>query len=80
MVNSGQVARRPAQTGGLVPPPMGHPEGYLDAFRHIIDAAWRAMRGEESSYPSFSDGLRGNIIVDAAIESARLRRPVEIKT
>jgi hypothetical protein len=59
---------------------MGHPEGYLDAFRHIIDAAWRAMRGEESSYPSFSDGLRGNIIVDAAIESARLRRPVEIKT
>jgi predicted dehydrogenase len=72
-------ARLPADTGRIVAAPMGHPEGYLDAFRHVIDGAWRAMRGEDSSYPSFSDGLRGNIIVDAAIESARLRRPIEVK-
>ena len=70
--------RLPATAGGQVTPPMGHPEGYLDAFRNVIDAAWRATRGEPSSYPNFLSGLRGNTIVDAAIKSAGLRRPIEI--
>jgi predicted dehydrogenase len=73
-------ARLPAEPGRPVMAPMGHPEGYLDACRYVVAAAWRAMRGEESSYPSFVNGLRGNMIVDAAIESARVRRPIEIKT
>ena len=56
--------------------PAGHPEGYLDAFRNVIGAAWRAMQGEPVVYPTFADGCRGNALVDAAVESARLRRPV----
>src|SRR5262245_28871635 len=73
-------ARLAAEPGKAATAPMRHPEGYLDAFRHVIDAAWRGMRGEESSFPNFIDGLRGNTIVDAAIESVRLRRPIEIKS
>jgi len=56
--------------------PAGHPEGYLDAFRNVLGSAWRAMRGDRDvQYPTFADGCRGNAIVDAAIESARTRRP-----
>jgi predicted dehydrogenase len=72
-------ARLPATSPGLVAAPAGHPEGYLDAFRSIIDAAWRAMRGEAASYPDFISGLRGNVLVDAAIESAQSHRAVEIR-
>jgi predicted dehydrogenase len=57
--------------------PAGHPEGYLDAFRNVIASAWRAMRGDPLvHYPTFADGCRGNALVDAAIESAKARRPV----
>jgi hypothetical protein len=56
---------------------MGHPEGYLDAFRNVVDAAYRAMRGEPAVYPTFLDGCRGNAIVDAAIKSWQTRRPAE---
>jgi predicted dehydrogenase len=73
-------ARLPAVAVGFVSAPMGHPEGYLDAFRSIVDAAWRAMKGEASSYPNFMSGLRGNATVDAAIKSARSRQPFQIKT
>ena len=72
-------ARLPPDLAWLATSPKGHPEGYLDAFRNIIGAAWRAMRGEAVSYPDFHAGLRGNAIVDAALESARRRRPVELK-
>ncbi len=60
--------------------PAGHPEGYLDAFRNVVGSAWRAMRGEPVRYPTFGDGCRGNALVDAAIESARSRRPVVPKS
>jgi hypothetical protein len=57
--------------------PMGHPEGYLDAFRNIVGGAYRAMRGEKVIYPTFLDGCRGNAVVDAAIASWRTRRAVQ---
>jgi predicted dehydrogenase len=72
-------ARLPAELQGLSVAPAGHPEGYLDAYRNVIASAWRAMRGEPVAYPSFADGCRGNALVDAAVESARSRRPVEPK-
>jgi predicted dehydrogenase len=68
--------RLPAELGWISTLPAGHPEGYLDAFRNVIGSAWRAMRGEAVAYPTFADGCRGNALVDAAIESARTRRPV----
>jgi predicted dehydrogenase len=71
-------ARLPAALHGLCAAPAGHPEGYLDAYRNAIAGAFRAMRGEDVAYASFADGLRGNALVDAALESARTRRPVEI--
>jgi predicted dehydrogenase len=71
--------RLPADLGWITTVPAGHPEGYLDAFRNVIGSAWRAMRGEAVLYPTFADGARGNALVDAAIESARTRRPVAPK-
>ncbi len=59
--------------------PAGHAEGYVDAFRNVVRAAWSAMRGEAAavSYPTFADGLRGVRLVEAALRSAAGRRPVE---
>lgn len=70
-------ARLPPDLAWMTAAPAGHPEGYLDAFRAAIRAAWRAMRGEACVYPTFRDGVRGNAIVDAAILSAAERRWVE---
>ncbi len=56
--------------------PAGHAEGYADAFRNVIFAAWSAMRGEAVEYPGFADGLRGVELVEAAVNSAKERRPV----
>lgn len=58
--------------------PAGHPEGYLDAFRNVIAESWRAMRSETVGYPSFADGERGVAIVEAAVESWRLRCPIAV--
>jgi len=71
-------ARLPAELAHWATTPPGHPEGYLDAFRNIVGAAYRAMRGESVAYPSFADGARGNALVDAAIESWRSRRFVPL--
>ena len=51
--------------------PAGHPEGYLDAFRNVIAEAWRGMRGEAVTYPTFADGLRGVELVEQALVSAK---------
>jgi predicted dehydrogenase len=68
--------RLPDAFGWMSTLPAGHPEGYLDAFRNVVGSAWRAMRGEPVLYPTFVDGCRGNALVDAAVESARRRRPI----
>lgn len=60
--------------------PAGQPEGYLDAFRNVINQIWSAMRGETTSFPSFADGLRGLVLVETAVASARDRRSMEIKS
>ena len=58
--------------------PAGHAEGYVDAFRNIVAQAWAAMRGEASEYPNFADGMRGIALIEAALTSARERRPVKV--
>jgi len=59
--------------------PAGHPEGYLDAFRNVIAESWRAMQGGENAYPTFGAGLIGVEIVEAALRSARDRRPASLQ-
>ena len=58
--------------------PPGHAEGYVDAFRNVVFRAWSAMRGEGIRYPSFTDGLRGIRLVEAAIRSAAERRTIPV--
>ncbi len=67
----------PAASAWMSQTPAGHAEGYVDAFRNVIAQSWAAMRGDVSDYPSFADGLRGLRLVEAAVESAAGRRPVE---
>lgn len=66
--------RRPSnidRDGNWTGLPEGQPEGYLDAFRTVVESCWKAFLGEESEFPSLEDGLRGVRLVNAAIRSAR---------
>jgi predicted dehydrogenase len=56
--------------------PAGHAEGYIDAFRNVVSQSWSAMRGEDVRFPGFADGLRGVMLVEAAVQSAMGRRAV----
>jgi predicted dehydrogenase len=61
----------PADRAWMSMLPAGHAEGYIDAFRNVVSQAWSAMRGEPMVYPSFADGARGVMLVEAAVRSAR---------
>lgn len=55
--------------------PPGHVEGYGDAFRNILRAAYHAMAGEEhGAFATFADGHRGMQLLEAIVESARTGR------
>ena len=68
----------PADIAWMSRLPAGHAEGYVDAFRNIVAQAWSAMRGEASDYPNFADGMRGIALIEAAVTSAKDRRPVRV--
>ena len=60
--------------------PVGHPEGYLEAFATIYDGFIRAVRAHADGrplapsaydFPSVRDGLRGMEFIHAALESAK---------
>ncbi|MFZ3581483.1 Gfo/Idh/MocA family protein [Loktanella sp. DJP18] len=56
--------------------PGGHPEGYLEGFANIYQAAadaieaTRAGRTSDAVYPTIRDGLAGVIFVDACVRSS----------
>ena len=59
--------------------PVGHPEGYLEAFATIYDGFARAVRAHldgrplapaDQDFPTVRDGLRGMEFIHAAVESA----------
>lgn len=59
--------------------PVGHPEGYLEAFATIYDGFVRAVRAHlegqpmpaaKYNFPSVRDGLRGMEFIHAAVQSA----------
>jgi hypothetical protein len=58
--------------------PVGHPEGYIEAFANIYAGAIRAIRGhidgqpmavEEYEFPTVWDGVRGVEFIHKAVES-----------
>lgn len=71
----------------LVRTELGHPEGYQEAFANLYrDAALAilARRGlapppPEGTLPTVEDGVRGLAMVEAALESARSGRWVELE-
>ncbi|HMN86163.1 MAG TPA: Gfo/Idh/MocA family oxidoreductase [Bauldia sp.] len=58
--------------------PKGHPQGYLDAFRNVMASAWRRMETGTGVAPTFADGLRGLVLVEAAVRSASGKRAVAV--
>lgn len=54
--------------------PLGHPEGYLEAFANIyrdVAASIRAGRPLDEVVPSIEAGVRGMAFVEAAVDSSR---------
>jgi predicted dehydrogenase len=58
--------------------PAGHAEGYLDAFRNVVRQIWNGIEAGTPGYPTFADGLRGVVLVEAAVRSARERRSIDV--
>jgi predicted dehydrogenase len=85
-----QIARSPEHLSRgarhLVHLPAGHNEGWADALRNLIAAAYAEMRGgrpadeaEAAPLPSFDDGVRHLAFVEAALRSAAAGRWVSIE-
>ncbi|MGC0239391.1 Gfo/Idh/MocA family protein [Arthrobacter sp. SD76] len=52
--------------------PAGHAQGYAQCFEAFVEDTYAAVRGDERpGLPTFADGLRSAIIVDAVVASAR---------
>ena len=47
-------------------------------FYRALDALIQAMEGEQIEYPTLTDGLKAQLIAEAAVESLHTNRPVEI--
>ena len=53
-------------------------ERYAAAYRAELDAFFTACRGGVAPTPSGLDGLKAQILADAATESARTGKPVTV--
>lgn len=58
--------------------PAGHAGGDIDAFRNVVAQIWAGIRDGAAGCPTFADGLRSLVLVEAAVRSARERRSVDI--
>ena len=83
MVQSGRKPRREVSlyTGGRVISDGLH-AGWFErlepSFALALDAFIAALEGRESAYPTLLDGVRAQLIAEAAVASLRANRPVEI--
>lgn len=65
--------------------PGGHPEGYPDGLKNLFMNVYEYIRSgknprkDKPDFPTFNDGDRENRIVEAVIESSRIRQWVEVK-
>jgi myo-inositol 2-dehydrogenase / D-chiro-inositol 1-dehydrogenase len=53
-------------------------ERFEPSFALALDAFISALEGKETPYPSLMDGLRAQIIAEAAVESLHRNQPVKI--
>lgn len=73
-----------AEAAALARLPGGHPEGYADAFRNLIESIYAAIARHRAGvapgqeYPTLTDGYRGVALVEATLRSARERRWVSV--
>jgi predicted dehydrogenase len=59
--------------------PGGHSEGYDDTFKQVFRRFYRSIDASgPPEYPQFVDGLRQLVILDAELESHRMRRWVDV--
>lgn len=60
--------------------PGGHSEGYDDTFKQVFRRFYRSIENpsDDPEYPQFEDGLRQLRILEAELESNRLRAWVEL--
>jgi predicted dehydrogenase len=61
--------------------PGGHSEGYDDTFKQVFRRFYRTVedRAAPVEYPTFEDGLRQLLILDAVLESSRARAWVDVQ-
>ncbi|MBI3961616.1 MAG: Gfo/Idh/MocA family oxidoreductase [Deinococcus sp.] len=81
---NGLVKKNPAilsaPARALVHYPVGHTEGYPSGIMNIIAQFYRALDGDQQAdYPTFADGHRLMLIIEAVLESARSHKWVTIK-
>jgi predicted dehydrogenase len=63
----------------LLPP--GHPQGYQDCFNAFVADTYAAIGGATpDGLPTFADGVRAAVLVDAAISSSESSTWVEVPT
>lgn len=78
------LMRDPAAFGAAAEPymvlPAGHPQGYGDSFDLFVRDTYRAIRdtAPQAGLPTFNDGLRSVVVVDAVLRSAATRQWVEV--
>lgn len=76
------VTRDPASLSAaaarLTTSPAGHAEGFSDAFRNLFRDVYSAIGGAAVSYPTFADGVRVQVLVDAVGRSAATGAAVEV--
>jgi predicted dehydrogenase len=53
-------------------------ERCADSYRKELDAFVGAVRGDEPCVPDFDDGVQALVFADAALESARTHKIVEL--
>jgi predicted dehydrogenase len=60
--------------------PGGHSEGYDDTFKQVFRRFYRTITDRDApvEYPTFEDGLRQLEILDAVLESSRIRAWVDL--
>jgi predicted dehydrogenase len=60
--------------------PAGHAEGFADTFRELYRAVYRAVAAgtPANDYPTFLDGLRADVLVEAVAASSRVGRWMEV--
>ncbi len=59
--------------------PPGHPQGFADSFALFVEHTSAAIAGgRPDGLPTFADGLRSAVLVDAVLRSAERGAPVDV--